>query len=78
MLVRTYCAAVNGLEATTVTNEVNIVRGVNIHMSGLADTAVRESIDRIRAALNNSGFRFPNADITINMAPADIKKEGST
>ena len=78
MLVRTYCAAVNGLEATTVTNEVNIVRGVNIHMSGLADTAVRESIDRIRAALNNSGFRFPNADITINMAPADIKKEGSS
>ena len=78
MLVKTYCAAVNGLEATTVTNEVNIVRGVNIHISGLADTAVRESIDRIRAALNNSGFRFPNADITINMAPADIKKEGSS
>ncbi|MCR5270897.1 MAG: YifB family Mg chelatase-like AAA ATPase [Prevotella sp.] len=78
MLVRTYCAAVNGLEATTVTNEVNIIRGVNIHMSGLADAAVRESIDRIRAALNNSGFRFPNADITINMAPADIKKEGSS
>ena len=78
MLVRTYCAAVTGLEATTVTIEVNIVRGVNIHMSGLADTAVRESIDRIRAALNNSGFRFPNADITINMAPADIKKEGSS
>ena len=78
MLVKTYCAAVMGLEATTVTVEVSIAHGTNLHMSGLADTAVRESIDRIRAAFSNTGFRFPSADITINMAPADIRKEGSS
>ncbi|MBQ8128184.1 MAG: YifB family Mg chelatase-like AAA ATPase [Prevotella sp.] len=78
MLVKTYCAAVMGLEATTVTVEVSIAHGTDLHMSGLADTAVRESIDRIRAAFSNTGFRFPSADITINMAPADIRKEGSS
>ena len=77
MLVNTHCAAVMGLEAVHVTIEVNISRGTLLHMSGLVDTAVRESIDRIKAALSNNGFRFPVADITINMAPADIKKEGS-
>jgi magnesium chelatase family protein len=61
-----------------VTVEVSIIRGINLHMSGLADTAVRESIDRIKAALNNSGYKYPFADITINMAPADIRKEGSS
>ena len=77
MLVKTFCAAVNGLEATTVTIEVNITRGTMLHMSGLADTSVRESIDRIRAAMGNIGYKFPVADITVNMAPADIRKEGS-
>ena len=77
MLVKTFCAAVNGLEATTVTIEVNITRGTMLHMSGLADTAVRESIDRIRAAMGNIGYKFPIAEITVNMAPADIRKEGS-
>jgi magnesium chelatase family protein len=66
-----------GLEAVAVTIEVNIARGTMLHMSGLADTAVRESIDRIRAALSNTGYKFPTAEITINMAPADIRKEGS-
>lgn len=77
MLVKTLCAAVTGLEATVVTIEVNLVRGTMLHMSGLADAAVRESIDRIRAALGNTGYKYPVADITINMAPADIRKEGS-
>ena len=77
MLVKTFCAAVNGLEATTVTIEVNITRGTMLHMSGLADASVRESIDRIRAAMGNIGYKFPVADITVNMAPADIRKEGS-
>lgn len=77
MLVKTCCAAVMGLEATTVTIEVNIIRGNNLRFSGLADMSVRESIDRIRAAFSNLGFRYPMADITINMAPADIRKEGS-
>ena len=77
MLVKTYCAAVNGLEATTVTIEVSITRGTFYHLIGLADEAVRESHDRIAAALLNNGFKFPVADITVNMAPADIRKEGS-
>ena len=77
MLVKTFCAAVMGLEATTITIEVNLTRGVQFHLSGLADTAVKESYDRIRAAMGNIGFKPPTADITINLSPADIRKEGS-
>ena len=77
MLVKTFSAAVNGLEVTTVTVEVSMTRGVMFHLSGLADTAVKESYDRIRAALGNIGFKPPTADITINLSPADIRKEGS-
>ena len=77
MLVKTYCAAVNGLEVTTVTIEVSLTRGVMYHLTGLGDEAVRESRDRIAAALMNCGYKFPVADITVNMAPADIRKEGS-
>ena len=77
MLVKTYCAAVNGLEVTTVTVEVSVTKGVMFHLSGLADTAVRESRDRIAAALKNNGIKLPVADTTINMAPADLRKEGS-
>ena len=77
MLVKTFCAAVMGLEATTITIEVNLTRGVQFHLSGLADTAVKESYDRIRAAMDNIGFKPPTADITINLSPADIRKEGS-
>lgn len=78
MLVKTYCAAVNGLDVTTVTVEVSVSRGVLYHLSGLADTAVKESRDRIVAALQNNGIKFPVADITVNMAPADLRKEGSS
>ncbi len=77
MLVKTFSAAVTGLEATVVTVEVSISRGVQFHLTGLADTAVRESRDRIVAAMQNNGYKFPLADITVNMAPADIRKEGS-
>ena len=77
MLVKTYCAAVNGLEVTTVTAEVSMSRGIQFHLTGLADTAVKESYDRIKAALINNGFKMPSMDITINLSPADIKKEGS-
>ena len=77
MLVKTYCAAVNGLEVTTVTVEVSVTKGVMFHLSGLADTAVKESRDRIAAALKNNGIKLPVADTTINMAPADLRKEGS-
>ena len=76
MLVKTYCAAVTALEATTITIEVNLTRGTMFHLSGLADTAVKESYDRIRAAIENIGFKSPTADLTINLSPADIRKEG--
>lgn len=78
MLVKTYCAAVNGLEVTTVRVEVSLNKGVQYHLTGLGDEAVRESRDRIAAALQYSGFKFPIADITINLAPADLRKEGSS
>ena len=77
MLVKTYAAAVNGLEVTTVTCEVSMSRGVQFHLTGLADTAVKESYDRIKAALSNNGLKMPTMDITVNLSPADIKKEGS-
>ena len=78
MLVKTYCAAVNGLEVTTVAVEVSISHGVMFHMTGLPDTAVKESRDRIVAAIQNIGLKFPVADITVNLAPADLRKEGSS
>ncbi len=77
MIVKTYSAAVNGLEVTTVTIEICMSRGVMFHLSGLGDTAVKESHDRIVAALQNNGYKFPVADITVNMAPANLRKEGS-
>lgn len=77
MLVKTYSAAVNGLEVTTVTVEVSIVKGMMYHFTGLGDVAVKEGRDRIAAAMQFNGLKFPRADITVNMAPADLKKEGS-
>ncbi|MBR3473238.1 MAG: YifB family Mg chelatase-like AAA ATPase, partial [Prevotella sp.] len=78
MLVKTYCAAVNGLEVTTVTCEVSMSSGMQFHLSGLADTAVKESYDRIKAAFVNNALRMPSMEITINLSPANIRKEGSS
>ena len=78
MLAKTYCAAVVGLEATTITIEVNMTRGVMFNLSGMADTAVKESYARISAALPNVGYRLSVASLTINLSPADIRKEGSS
>lgn len=77
MLVKTFCAAVNGLEVTTVTVEVSMSRGILYHLTGLPDNAVKESHDRIAAAMTNIGYKFPVADITVGLSPADIRKEGS-
>jgi magnesium chelatase family protein len=77
MLVKTYGSAVYGINATTVTVETNITQGVNFFMVGLPDNAVKESHQRIDAALKNNGYKIPGKSIVINMAPADIKKEGS-
>ena len=64
MLVKTYCAAVNGLDVTTVQVETSMSRGMQLHMTGLADTAVKESYDRIKAALVNNGLKMPMMEIT--------------
>ena len=77
MLVKVYGAAVQGVDATIVTIEVNTSRGVKFFLVGLPDAAVKESHERIRAALGNTGYKVPAAQITVNMAPADIRKEGS-
>lgn len=78
MLIKTYCAAVNGLEVTTVTIEVSLTQGVMYHFTGLGDEAVKEGRNRIAAAMQNNGYKFPRADITVNMAPANLRKEGSS
>lgn len=77
MLIKTYGSAVYGVDALTITVEVNIGKGVNFFMVGLPDNAVKESQQRIQAALRNNGYRIPGKEITINMAPANIRKEGS-
>lgn len=77
MLVKVFGAAVQGVDATIVTIEVNTSRGVKFFLVGLPDAAVKESHERIRAALLNTGYKVPTSQITVNMAPADIRKEGS-
>lgn len=77
MLVKAYAAAVQGIDATIVTIEVNSSRGIKFFLVGLPDSAVKESHERIMSALLVNGYRFPSRQIIINMAPADIRKEGS-
>ena len=78
MLVKTYGSAVSGIHATTITIEVDVTAGIKFFLVGLPDNAVKESEQRIRAALQNNEYRIPGKKIIINMAPADIKKEGSS
>jgi len=77
MLVKTYGAAVQGIDATIITIEVNITNGIQFCLVGLPDSAVKESHERIYSALRICGYTTPMKQVTINMAPADIKKEGS-
>lgn len=77
MLVKAYAAAVQGIDATIVTIEVNSSRGIKFFLVGLPDSAVKESHERIMSALLVNGYRFPSRQIIVNMAPADIRKEGS-
>lgn len=77
MIVKTYGAALLGVDATTITIEVNIANGINFFLVGLPDAAVKESHQRIKASFGNNGFHFPGKEITINLAPADLRKEGS-
>ena len=77
MLVKTFGCALFGIDAITVTIEVNIDKGINFYLVGLPDNAVKESQQRIEAAICNLGYHYPHKKIVINLAPADIRKEGS-
>jgi magnesium chelatase family protein len=77
MLVKCFGAAVQGINATVVTIEVNVSQGIKFFLVGLPDSAVRESRERILSALTHNKYKFPRQQVIINMAPADIKKEGS-
>ncbi|MBP8960144.1 MAG: YifB family Mg chelatase-like AAA ATPase [Bacteroidales bacterium] len=77
MLVKTFASAVTGIDAFTITIEVNVSRGVRFFLVGLPDVAVKESQQRIESALRSIGFHWPGKQVVINMAPADIRKEGS-
>ena len=78
MLVKVFGAAVHGVEATTISIEVNVGGGVPAFaLVGLPDNAVRESYERVRSALTVNKYNFPNGRVIVNMAPADIRKEGA-
>ncbi|PIF06349.1 MAG: magnesium chelatase [Draconibacterium sp.] len=77
MLVKTFGSAVFGIDATTITIEVDVTTGIKFMLVGLPDSAVKESQQRIESALRLNGYKWPRQKIIINMAPADIRKEGS-
>ena len=77
MLTKVFGSAVFGVEAITITVEVNVDTGIGYHLVGLPDNAIKESNYRIAAALLNNGYKIPGKKITINMAPADLRKEGA-
>ena len=77
MLIKVFGAAVQGIDATLITIEVNCSKGCLFYLVGLPDSAVKESHQRIVSALQVNGYRMPTGNIVINMAPADIRKEGS-
>jgi magnesium chelatase family protein len=77
MLTKVFGSAVFGVDATTITVEVNVDKGVGYHLVGLPDNAIKESNFRIAAALQNNGYRIPAKKIILNMSPADLRKEGS-
>ena len=77
MLSKTIAAAVQGIDATMVTIETTFDWGTQIVIVGLPDTAVKESTERVKCAINEAGFTFPNKTVVVNMSPADIKKEGA-
>jgi len=78
MLVKVYASAVYGINATTITIEVNAIQGIKYYLVGLPDNAVKESLQRIESALKVNNYRMPGQKVIINLAPADIKKEGSS
>ncbi len=77
MLIKTHSCALMGVSAIPITIEVNVETGINFFLVGLPDSAIKESQQRIDTALKNNGYKIPGKKIVINMAPADIRKEGS-
>ncbi|MDE6702853.1 MAG: magnesium chelatase, partial [Muribaculaceae bacterium] len=77
MLIKTFGAAVTGIDAITITIEVAVSRGYSYSIVGLPDTAIKESNERVRSAMRESGFEFPRRGVVVNLAPADVRKEGS-
>ncbi len=78
MMVRLHSADLNGIEAVSVEVEVDVQPGLPSYITvGLPDAAVKESRERVKSALLNSGFQFPLEQVTVNLAPADLKKEGA-
>src|SRR5579872_119762 len=77
MLVKLFGSAVYGVEATTITVEVNVTAGLHTYVVGLADSAVRESIQRIESAIKSNGYFMPRTKVVVNLAPAGIRKSGS-
>lgn len=77
MFVKSFASALSGIRAVTVSVEVNITAGIGFYLVGLPDNAVKESQERIRAAFENSGYRMTGKKVVVNLAPADLRKEGS-
>jgi magnesium chelatase family protein len=77
MLIKTYGSAVFGVDALTITIEVSIGGGNRYHIVGLPDNAIKESLRRVESAIQSAGLKMPRQKIVINLAPADIRKEGS-
>jgi len=77
LLIKTYAAALSGITSTTITIEVIIVPGLHYYIVGLPDNAVKESLRRIETAIQAAGYHMPRQKIVVNLAPADLRKEGS-
>src|ERR1700746_3582414 len=77
MVAKTFGSAVHGVDARTITVEVNVTQGKHFHMSGLPDKAVKESEHRVESSLKSLGYFMPRNKVVVNLAPADIRKEGS-
>ena len=77
MLVKTFGSAVYGVEAITISVEVNVLNGANYYIVGLPDSAVKESLQRVESALKSNEYYMPRTKLVVNLAPADIKKSGS-
>ena len=77
MLVKLFASAVYGVEAVSITAEVDVLEGTKFFIVGLPDSAVKESEQRVNSAIKNNGYRMPRTKVVINLSPADIKKSGT-